>query len=107
MFGRVAPAQVQAILDFHALFPLEGYRRLTFMMLDADIVACSPSSVYRVLQAAGLLDHHTPKSSAKGKGFVQPLRPHEHWHVDVSYLNIAGAFYYLCSLLDGHTRFPV
>jgi hypothetical protein len=47
------------------------------MMLDQDIAACSPSSVYRVLKAAGLLDRHTPKSSAKGKGFVQPLRPHE------------------------------
>ncbi len=97
----------QAILDFHVLYPLEGYRRLTFMMLDQDIVACSPSSVYRVLKAAGLLDRHTPKSSSKGKGFVQPLRPHEHWHVDVSYINIAGTFYYLCSLLDGCSRFIV
>jgi hypothetical protein len=65
------------------------------MMIDQDIVACSPSSVYRVLQEAGLLDRHTPKVSSKGKGFVQPLMPHEHWHVDVSYINIAGTFYYL------------
>jgi transposase InsO family protein len=100
-------AEKQAILDFRVRFPLEGYRRLTFMMLDADLVACSPSSVYRVLQAAGRLDRHTPKSSAKRKGFVQPLRPHEHWHVDVSYINIAGTFYYLCSLLDGCSRFLV
>jgi hypothetical protein len=28
---------------------MEGYRRLTFMMLDADIVAVSSSSVWRVL----------------------------------------------------------
>ena len=35
--------------------PLEGYRRMTFMMLDADVVACSPASVYRVLKKAGLL----------------------------------------------------
>jgi hypothetical protein len=28
-----------AIIDFHHQFPLEGYRRLTFMMLDRDIVA--------------------------------------------------------------------
>ena len=46
----------EAILDFHHQFPLEGYRRLTFMMLDRDIVAVSPSSVYRVLKDAGLLD---------------------------------------------------
>ena len=45
----------QAIVGFHLKNPLEGYRRLTFMMLDADIVAVSPSSVWRVLSHAGLL----------------------------------------------------
>jgi transposase InsO family protein len=85
----------------------EGYRRLTFMMLDLDIVACSPTSVYRVLKAAGLLSGQAPKTSKKGTGFVQPLKPHEHWHVDISYLNIAGTFYFLCSVLDGCSRFIV
>ena len=46
----------QAILDFHEKHPLEGYRRLTFMMIDQDIVAVSPTSVYRVLSEAGCLD---------------------------------------------------
>ncbi len=98
-----APEQ-QAILDFHEQHPLEGYRRLTFLMLDADVVAASPSSVYRVLKEAGVLEKHNTKTSLKGKGFVQPLRPHEHWHVDVSYLNLGGTFYYLCSILDGCSR---
>jgi hypothetical protein len=87
--------------------PFEGYRRLTFMMIDADQVACSPASVYRVLNNAGLLAGPTPTSTKKGTGFVQPLLPHEHWHVDVSYLNIAGTFYFLCSVLDGCSRFIV
>jgi putative transposase len=79
-----------AIIDFHHQFPLEGYRRLTFMMLDRDIVAVSPSSTYRVLKGAALLDSWKPKPSFKGTGFVQPLAPHEHWHVDISYINICG-----------------
>jgi putative transposase len=87
--------------------PHEGYRRLTFMMLDADQVACSPASVYRVLKGAGLLAGSSPNLTKKGTGFVQPLQPHEHWHVDVSYLNIAGTFYFLCSILDGYSRFIV
>ena len=37
----------QEIVNFHLKNPLEGYRRLTFMLLDADIVAVSPSSVWR------------------------------------------------------------
>jgi hypothetical protein len=55
-----------AIIDFQRQFPLEGYRRLTFMMLDRDIVAVSPSSTYRVLKNAGLLDSWKPKPSLKG-----------------------------------------
>ncbi len=97
----------QRICAFTRAHPLEGYRRLTFMMLDADEVACSPSSVYRVLKRAGLLAGSSPVPSKKGTGFVQPLTPHEHWHVDVSYLNIAGTFYFLCSVLDGCSRFIV
>jgi len=97
----------QAILDYQERFPLEGYRRLTFMMLDADVVAVSPSSVWRVLSQAGRLRKWQPKPSRKGTGFEQPLQPHLHWHVDVSYINVAGTFYYLCSVLDGYSRFIV
>ena len=77
------------------------------MMLDADVVAVSPSSVYRVLKAAGRLAPRGGRLAKKGQGFEQPLRPHEHWHIDVSYINIAGTFFYLCSLLDGCSRFIV
>ncbi len=105
--GWLAAWEKQAILDYQAQFPLEGYRRLAFMMLDEDVVAVSPSSVYRVLKTAGRLDRKWRKSSKKGTGFVQPLRVHDHWHVDVSYLNLGGTFYYLCSLLDGYSRFIV
>ena len=97
----------QAIINFYLEHPLEGYRRLTFMMLDRDIVAVSPSSVYRVLSAAELLRRWNGKTSKKGTGFVQPLKPHEHWHIDISYVDRCGTFYYLCSLLDGCSRYIV
>ena len=94
----------QAIVEFHYKNPLEGYRRLTFMMLDADVVAASPSSVYRVLSDAGLMKRHNTKASLKRTGFQQPLGPHEHWHVDIAYINVGGTFFFLCSLLDGYSR---
>src|SRR6201993_2279090 len=74
------------------------------MMLDHDVVAVSPASVWRVLKQAGLLSRWKGKSSRKGTGFEQPLQPHQHWHVDVSYINLSGTFYYLCSVLDGCSR---
>ena len=97
----------KAIVDFHLKNPLEGYRRLTFMMLDQDVVAVSPSSVWRVLGQAGLLAKWNGTPSKKGTGFAQPPAAHEHWHIDVSYINISGTFYYLCSVLDGYSRFLV
>jgi transposase InsO family protein len=94
----------EAIVDFARAHPRDGYRRLTFMMLDQDVVAVSPSSVYRVLAKAGLLKPWNATPSKKGTGFVQPQEPHEHWHTDISYVNICGTFYYLCSVLDGCSR---
>ena len=97
----------QAVIRYYQDHPLEGYRRLCYMMMDADIVAVSPSSVYRVLTKADLLNRWNRKESKKGSGFVQPLKAHEHWHIDISYINICGTFYYLCSLLDGFSRYIV
>lgn len=97
----------QAIINYYHDNLLEGYRRLCYMMMDADIVAVSPSSVYRVLTDAGLLQRWNRKPSKKGTGFQQPLKPHEHWHIDISYINICGTFYYLCSILDGFSRYIV
>jgi putative transposase len=95
-----------AIVKFAREYPLEGYRRLTFMMLDRDIAAVSPASVYRVLRQAGMIQSWA-KPTRKGTGFIQPLQPHDHWHIDFSYINVAGTFYYLCSILDGCSRFIV
>jgi transposase InsO family protein len=97
----------EAILAFYAEHPLDGYRRLTYMMMDADVVAASAATVYRVLQRAGCFARWNRTESSKGTGFQQPLAPHEHWHVDISYVNVCGTFYYLVSVLDGASRFIV
>ena len=56
----------EAIIRYALDHPLEGYRRLAFMMLDADVVACSPSSVYRVLKGADLMRTKSAQVSRKG-----------------------------------------
>src|SRR5262249_56552567 len=65
----------QAIINFHLKNPLEGYRRLTFMMLDADVVAVSPSSVLRGLQRAGLLSRWEGEAAKKRAGCQPPAPP--------------------------------
>ena len=46
----------EAIINYAKSHLGEGYRRLTYMMMDEDVVAVSPSSTYRVLRSAGLLN---------------------------------------------------
>jgi len=96
-----------AIIHYFIKHPTDGYRRLTYMMIDENVVAASPATVYRVLKSANLLGTPRPQASLKGTGFQQPLKAHEHWHTDVTYLNLGGTFYYLCSLLDGFSRYIV
>jgi putative transposase len=95
----------QAILAYEGQYPLEGYRRLAFMMLDDDVAAASPASVYRVLKSAHRLGRPSPSNERKGKGFHQPSGPHHHWHIDFSHLNVCGTFYHICSILDGYSRY--
>ena len=97
----------QAIIDYYRVHPGEGYRRLTYMMLDEDIVAVSPASVWRVLHNADLLNRWNSGKSLKGTGFTQPVHKHEHWHIDIAPIKICGIFYYLCSILDGYSRYVV
>ena len=96
-----------AIEAYARQHPTEGYRRLSYMMLDQDVAAVSPSSVYRVLLEADLIKQWLKTPSRKGQGFDQPAQAHQHWHIDISYLNLSGTFYYLCSILDGYSRYLV
>jgi putative transposase len=101
----ILPFERKAIIDYCRHHLEEGYRRLTYMMLDADTVAVSPSTTYRVLKEAGLLNRWPIKTSGKGKGFVQPAAVHDHWHVDISYVNILGTIFFLITVMDGASRY--
>jgi len=62
--------------------------------------ACEPDFLVRLVNGTTVV--------LEIKGFAQPPRPHQHWHIDVSHINISGAFYYyLCNALDGYSRFIV
>ena len=98
----------EAIINYAQTHKGEGYRRLTYMMIDDNIAAVSPSTTYRVLKSAGLLNKwNTVKESTKGNGFVQPVKPHQHWHTDIKYVNFRGTFLFLISVIDGYSRYIV
>ena len=98
----------EAIIKYAKKHYGEGYRRLTYMMLDENIVAVSPSTTYRILKSEGLLNKwRKVKRSSKGRGFIQPDRAHKHWHVDIKYVNFKGSFLFLITVIDGYSRYIV
>ena len=89
------------------VYSKNGYRRLTYMMIDKNIAFVSPSSVYRILQKEGLLNQWSPKTSKKGDGYKQPSDSHKEWHIDIKYVNFRGVFLFFIGILDGFSRYMV
>lgn len=109
------PWEKKAIIEYvkehkseYLSYSRDGYRRLTYMMLDEGVVAVSPATTYRVLKAAGLLNKwNTKKSLLKGRGYKQPAYAHKEWHTDIKYVNFRGTFLFLTSVLDGFSRYII
>jgi putative transposase len=96
----------EAIVTYALSHPKEGYRRLSYMMLDDDVAYCSPSSVYNVLSERELLCRWKPSRSC-GVPVEKPTAPHQRWHTDVMYLWVAGRWYFLVSVIDGFARYLI
>ena len=101
----ITPEERKAVEDYKRNHPFKGYVLLAWMMIDENIAYMSPSSVYRILVDCGLNRRwQKPLGDSKKTGFDQPKAIHEHWHMDISYINFKGSFVYLISVLDGFSR---
>ena len=54
-FLVMCKGEKQAIISFFSANRGDGYRRCAYMMIDKDVAYASPSTVYRVLKEAGML----------------------------------------------------
>lgn len=106
--SAILPEERDAILSYRKALQRDGrcasYRIQTNEMLDNDIVACSESTVYRVLKEAGFIRDTALQPTKKGTGFQQPHGVHIHWHTDISYLWEFGYRAYLVAVIDGFSR---
>ena len=102
----ILPAEKDAVIAYALTHPKDGYRRLAWQMVDADVAYLSPSSVYRVLQDADLL-YRWKRSASVGTAPAKPTKPNERWHTDLMYLRVADSWYFLVTVLDAYSRYVV
>lgn len=104
---ELLPEEREAICGFALALPKVGYRKLTWMMIDAGLVCVGESTVYRVLSEADLL--HRWKRSERSSGIYdfKPKGPNQQWHTDVMYVWVCCRFYFLVSFIDAYSRYLV
>jgi hypothetical protein len=91
-------------VKFAQQFPLERYRRLTFLMLDRESLGIGPSMATVCLQGRQA-DPDMGRQALQKRHRLRPIPgSHQYRHVDVPHIDVAGTFYYLYSLLDNYTR---
>ena len=103
----VLPEEVKSAVEYAKTHPREGYRRLTWMMVDDDIVYLAPSTVYRILDKHDLLYRWKRPEPGMGRKVPVATYPDEVWHVDLMYLWVKGRWYFLVTVLDSYSRYVV
>ena len=103
----ILPYEEQKVICFRKDHKDIGYRKLTYMMIDQNIVYLSESMTYKALSRHNMLyGWHKSESNTASKEYEnKPKHVHDHWHTDIAYIKIRGIFYYLIMLLDGYSRF--
>jgi putative transposase len=96
-----------AICQFALQFPKIGYRKLTWMMVDAGSACVGESTVYRVLSEADLLSRWKRSTVSSGEYNFRPNGPNQQWHVDCMYVWVAARFYFVVSFVDAYSRYIV
>jgi putative transposase len=101
------PEEVDAVCGCALIHPLTGYKRLTWLMVDEDLVCLRPWQVHTILKERHLL-RCGPRSVLEAlKRPPEPDHPDQVWHVDLMYVYIGPRWYYLVDVLDGYSRFLV
>ena len=75
-----------------------------YEMIDQNIAFVGCNSVYNIKKRYNLISKRAEAQEMKKRGFDQPKAVDEQWHIDFSYIKIAGSFYYFLGILDGYNR---
>ena len=103
----VTAEEESKVLEFRKQQPSAGYRKVCWMMVDADVAYLSESAVYTILSKHGMLQgwNRSDSEGTEKEYRHKPKHVHHHWHTDIAYIKVRNVFYFLIMLLDGYSRY--
>ena len=104
--NRLLAEEEKAILSHADTYPQQHHREIKYNLEKEDIYVSS-STVYRRLKAKDLIREHNILKPRKR--WIRPNAeyPHQHWLIDLSYILVNKAFWYLIAIIDLYSRYVV
>jgi len=96
----------EAIFRYADDHPQQHFREIKFNLEKEDLYIAA-TTIYRRLKEKKLIKEH--KVLKPRKRWVKPeaTSPHQHWLVDLTYILIGKAFWYLIAVIDLYSRYVV
>ncbi len=101
------PAEQAAVQKYALEHPEIRHRELAWRMIDEDVVMLSPSSVYRILLAADLMNRQRGRVKRYRAEYEKATRPDQIWATDLMHVTLGEEQYFLIAFIDEYSRYLV
>lgn len=95
----------RAVVEYVNAHPELHHREMAWRMVDENVAFLSPSSVYRILDAEGLIPKWNQPENLHQKTLDKPDKPNKKWQCDLTYVKVGLRFFYLIIFIDEHSRY--
>lgn len=95
------------VIAFARRHPELRHRSLAWTMIDQNVAHLAPSTVYRILRAAGEITPWATRRIVPRQALPVPHGPNQSWQSDLRYVKIGNHTCYLLVFLDVYSRLVV
>jgi transposase InsO family protein len=94
----------QAVIAYARKHPTLRHRELAWRMVDENVAYLSPSTVYRILKRANLVQTWRRRAKRRKALEEKAIRPDQRWSTDLMQVQVGSQVYPLVAFLDEYSR---